>query len=184
LKEWIRTLKIGGKLQLVLPNMKWASRLIIEGGTQEEMDRAMWFYYSAQKGDLRSAYKDVHLAGFTPQSIKELLSQLSTLEGVSVYTTEGNFGNWDAPENIRKDDMGYNIVAIATKKKHDAPVSLKLPIAMQEEAKYHIGEKALPVKTKDGLSKTKEKVNVKRKILKTKAGKKETQKKIIVKKAK
>jgi SAM-dependent methyltransferase len=183
LKEWIRTLKIGGKLQIVLPNMKWASQKILEGGTKDEMDRAMWFYYSAQKGDLRSAYNDIHRAGFTAQSIKELLGQIDTLENVEVYTTEGNFGTWNDPEYLRNDDMGYNIVAIATKKRHDAPVSLKLPIAMQEEAKYHIGERALLVKSKDGLQETKtKKVNVK-KSEQTKKGKEKAQKKeIIIKK--
>lgn len=125
--------------------MKWASKHILEGGSKDEMDRAMWFYYSAQKGDLKSAYNDIHRAGFTSQSIKELLSQLSTLEDVKVYTTEGNFGNWDSPENLRDDDLGYNIMAIATKRKHDAPISLRLPIAMQEEAKSLIGEKAINV---------------------------------------
>ena len=157
LKEWIRILKIEGKLKIVLPNMKWAAKRIMEGGTKDEMDRAMWFYYSAQKGDLRTAYNDIHRAGFTAQSIKELLSQLSTLTNIEVFTTEGNFGNWDSPENLRNDDMGYNIVVTATKLKHDAPVSLCLPIAMQEEAKYHIGEKALSVKSKNGLQRRKEK---------------------------
>jgi predicted SAM-dependent methyltransferase len=144
LREWIRVLKIGGRLIIVVPNLKWAAKRILNPPKNaDEIERAMFFYYSAQKGDLKRAYEDVHRSGFTPETLRNLLTKLGTLKDIEIYTTDGNFGNWNEPHLLKKDDSGYNIIAFATKQKHDVAVSLKLPIKAQEELKYNIGEKSI-----------------------------------------
>ena len=150
LKEWVRTLKIGGKLCIIVPNLKWAARNIMNGTAENDEEfskRTMFFFYSGQEGDLRSAYNDVHRAGFTPQSMKSILSQLGTLKDIEIHTTEGQFGSWADLGNLHDDDFGYNLIAFATKVKHNAPMSFKMPFKDQEEAKFHIGEQAKKMPT-------------------------------------
>lgn len=144
LKEWIRVLKIGGKLITIVPNLRWASKRILNPPEAEwERERTMFMYFSAQKGDLREAYTDIHKAGFTPQSMREIMEKLGVLDNIEIHTSDGNYGNWDDPQLLSKDDDGYNIVAIATKKKHQASISLKSPLKVQEESMLNIGEKAV-----------------------------------------
>ncbi|MCG3204073.1 MAG: hypothetical protein KCHDKBKB_00776 [Elusimicrobia bacterium] len=132
LREWERILKVGGKLKIIVPNLKWASRNILNNVEDGDVaERSMFMYYSAQKGDLREAYTDFHKAGFTPESLGGLLSRVEGLGDIEIHTTEGNFGNWKEHEN--HEGFGYNILAIATKKHHVWPVSLQIPIMKQEQ---------------------------------------------------
>ncbi len=141
LREWIRLLKVGGKLGIIVPNLKWASKRILDGpANQEEAERAMFFYYSAQVGDIKESYTDAHRSGFTMQSIQQLLKEIGGLTDVKAYTSEGNFGNWDDENMLGKDDMGYNVVVFATKAKHEAAISLKMPVKVQEDAKSGVGK--------------------------------------------
>lgn len=141
LKEWVRLLKIGGKLIIVVPNLKWAAEKILDPNVNKiDAERAMFMYYSAQKGDMRSAYQDVHKAGFIPESLGGILKRLDSLGDIEVVTSDGNYGNWR--EHAYPNDRGYNILAMAKKVKHDTAVSFNLNFAMQEEAKKHVGEKA------------------------------------------
>lgn len=143
LKEWIRVLKIGGTLAIVVPNLRWgATQVLAEPQDADLAERAMFMFYSGQKGTLPEAYFDVHKAGFTPNSLRGALSRIPELSEVMVTTSEGNFGNWREFENAKGE--GYNIIAFAKKTKHNSAVSLKLPIPMQEEAKKSIGEEAIP----------------------------------------
>jgi predicted SAM-dependent methyltransferase len=154
LREWVRLLKIGGELTLVLPNLKWAAqRLLDKKTTKDDMERVMFMYYSAQVGDQKDANLDVHKAGFTAESVKGLLAQLPELSDVKVVTSDGNYGSWK--EYVMPNDLGYNIIATAKKIKHQTAISLKMPIKLQEEAMKHIGipaeaekeeEKKAPVK--------------------------------------
>lgn len=144
LREWERVLKVGGKLQIIVPNLKWASRNIVnEVQDGNVAERSMFMYYSAQKGDLREAYTDYHKAGFTPDSLRGVLSRVEGLGDIEIHTTEGSFGNWQEFEN--KEGYGYNILAIATKKHHVYPVSLQLPIMKQEQMQAN----QLPVKEEE-----------------------------------
>lgn len=144
LREWVRVLKIGGTLGLILPNLRWASRQVLDEPMDPDLaERAMFMYYSGQKGTLPEAHFDVHKAGFTPKSLAGVLSRIPELADIKITTSEGNFGNWKDHENNAGD--GYNIIAFATKVKHNSAISLKLPIPMQEEAKSFIGEKANPI---------------------------------------
>lgn len=141
LKEWIRLLKIGGKLVIVAPNLKWAAEKILDPNVDKnDAERAMFMYFSAQKGDMRSAYQDVHKAGFTPEGLAGALQRTGLLDEIEIVTSDGNYGNWK--EHAYPHDRGYNIIAMAKKVKHDAPVSFNLNFAMQEEAKKHVGDKA------------------------------------------
>jgi len=164
LKEWVRVLKIGGKLVIIVPNLRWASQRILNPPkSQEEAERTMFFYYSAQKGALKDSYKDVHRSGYTPDSLKGLLERVGGLRDIEIHTSDGNYGNWDDPNLLKSHMDGYNIIAIAYKEKHQASISLKLPIKTQEEAMYKIGEKA--------SIETRKKNKVNNKISKTKSKK-------------
>jgi len=156
LKEWIRVLKIDGELRLFIPNLRWAAKRILNPPkNQDEAERTMFMYYSGQRGDLKEAYTDTHYSGFTPDSLKETLERLGSLKDIKIYTSEGNYGIWDDPELLHQDMEGYNIVAVAKKAMHRTPISLKVPLAIQEEAMKNIGEKA---KLKETKKRTKKEV--------------------------
>lgn len=141
LKEWVRVLKIGGTLTIVVPNLKWASDKLLKGvDNQYDADRAMFMYNSAQRGNLQQAHQDFHKSGFTPESMLEVLNRIPGLEDVRVTTSEGNYGNYKEFEH--EDGLGYNIIATAKKVKHQTSISLKLPLAMQDQAQYQIGDRA------------------------------------------
>lgn len=166
LKEWIRTLKIDGRLVIVVPNLKWASKRILDPKSHtspSDAERAMFMYNSAQRGDLRKAHDDVHRAGFTPESMAGVLSRIEEIGDIEVYTTNGIYADWNAPDKLDVTGMGYNIIAFAKKIKHAAPVSLKLPMQMQEAAKYEIGEKAKPLQIEMPKKTAKKKIKVKSK---------------------
>ena len=147
LREWVRVLKIGGTLEIVVPNLKWASKRILEGTeVPGEAERAMYMYYSGQSGDLKTAHDDVHRAGFTAESLRGVLERVGGLADIQVFTSEGNFGNWQ--ESIHPQGLGYNIIAIAKKVKHEMAISLKMPLDIQEKAMYEVGEKAIQDKPK------------------------------------
>jgi len=174
LREWVRLLKVDGKLVIIVPNLKWASKVIMEPekhNTQYHAERAMYMYFSQQDGTLVDAYEDTHKAGFTPESLAGLLSRVGGLTDIEVHTTEGVYSGWDAPENLVKDGTGYNIIAIAKKAKHNSAISLKLPIGLQEEAKKFVGEKARQYNKKNNVEKEAEKIYNEAELLVKKAKK-------------
>jgi len=139
LKEWLRVLKVGGKLRIVVPNMKWASKKIIEEShTGDDMERAMYFYHSAQVGTLKQAQNDFHKAGFTTSSLKSVFDKMDFVKINKLYTTEGNISSMD--EFKAPDDFGYNIFCEVEKIRHDGPVSMMLPIKTQREAQFEMGK--------------------------------------------
>jgi len=147
LKEWVRILKIGGKLCIIIPNLRWASKRILEPPKdQEEAKRTMFMYYSAQKGDLKEAHLDTHKSGFTPDSLRDTLKRIGDLDEIEIYTSEGNYSNWK--QFINKTMDGYNVIAFAKKVKHSTAISLKVPFSVQEEAMKNIGEKTKLEKSK------------------------------------
>lgn len=105
LKEWLRVLKVGGKLILVVPNLQFTAKNLLEDKKLDERD--MWILYSAQKDEY-----DYHMSGFTPRLLKEALEKVGGLKDIKVWTSNGNWSNWrDNPGN-------YNILATAIKEKH------------------------------------------------------------------
>jgi len=147
LKEWIRVLKVGGELQIVVPNIEYAAEKVLkmrdgEAVHPEEVERSMFMYFSAQKDGGKFDY---HKAGFTPASLKKLLESLGTLADVKVETSSGNIGNWE------ENPGNYNIIAWAKKVKHDSPVSVheNVSIHQQEIAKFdQLPHELKPIKTK------------------------------------
>lgn len=84
LAEWIRILKPTGELRLVLPNILWAARALVQlsdspaanQAISEKMKIDIWnVFYGAQ-----SSPYDFHYNGFTPTSIKELLHSMGLYE--------------------------------------------------------------------------------------------------------
>lgn len=87
LAEWVRLVKPDGELRLILPNLEWAAKQVVESnGTYKEDDpnihHRMNVFYGAQ-----SSPYDFHQTGFTPASIKHELTLLG-LE-VSSFREEG-----------------------------------------------------------------------------------------------
>ena len=146
---------------IVVPKLKWASNIILNGTPIQELaERAMSVFYSAQDGAPKDA--DVHRSGFTTESLKGLVERLGCFEDIEVHTTEGNYGNWDDPRYLNKKDMGYNVILIAKKEKHPIPISIKLPIKEQEKAMFYIEPKAnFKKKPKKAKKKTKKKTKKK-----------------------
>ena len=133
LKEWLRVLKVGGKLVITVPNLEWAAKRILESSQGEieqyDKERAMFMYYSAQKDG--GAY-DFHKNGFTPKSMMELLKSIDSLGNIEVRTSNGIWSSMDEHPG------DYNVIAIAEKVKHDAPSSIhkNLSLKDQEEIKF------------------------------------------------
>lgn len=147
LKEWTRILKKDGKLVIVVPNLVWASKRILENnanpaesGDPAIMSRAMFMYHSAQVGDLKASNVDIHKSGYTPTALLALLQQIPGLGDIEIHTSEGNYDTWDDEDKLRPDGDGYNIIAFAKKKRHHGPISLSMGIQEQEEALQHINK--------------------------------------------
>lgn len=133
LKEWIRVLKVGGKLVITVPNLEWAAEKILQAKDgkidQFDKERAMFMFFSAQKD---GGAEDYHKAGFTPKSLESLLKSIDLLTDVKIETSNSIWSTKDEyPGN-------YNIIATATKIKHNAPTSIHKNLALkdQEEIKY------------------------------------------------
>lgn len=173
LKEWIRVLKIGGELQITVPNLEWAAERILKGKDGKEQlssydsERSMFMFFSAQKD---GGAVDFHKNGFTPASLHGLLNSIDTLTDIRIETSDGIISNWD--EDAVKNG-NYNIIAWAKKKKHDSPVSVhkNLSIADQEEIKYMKPEDAGKDTPKVIKKKSKKPSTTKKKVKKVKGSK-------------
>lgn len=132
IREWLRVLKINGQIVITVPNLVWASKRILESTENQisefDKERTMFMYYSAQKD---GGVIDYHKNGFTPQSLEGLLNSFDILADVKIETSNGIWSN--------KDEFPgeYNIIATATKIKHDAPSTIhkNLTLKDQEEIK-------------------------------------------------
>ena len=88
LKEWVRTLKIGGELRLIVPNLRHV-------GYRLAMDQVVATDYWVMYGE-QDYPKNFHAAGFTPKSLLALVKSLGCFEDIEV--SEGNvFGE---PDNL------------------------------------------------------------------------------------
>lgn len=67
LDEWIRIMKKGGELRLILPNLEWAAQQIVN----KEIDNNVWnVLYGAQTYE-----ENFHKSGFTKETLELLLAQ-------------------------------------------------------------------------------------------------------------
>ena len=78
LMEWLRILKVGGELRLIVPNVEWAAEQIIkEKGKIPEY--ALWVLYGQQ-----SYPKDFHACGFTKETLQDFLEKTKSLKNIKI----------------------------------------------------------------------------------------------------
>jgi len=102
LKEWVRVLKIGGELRLVVPNLRFSGKRILEDNM---IPHDLWNLYGEQ-----DYAKNFHGMGFTPNSLQKLVESLDCFEGIQVR--EGDIDGPPGPD-------GWNLQLKATKTKHN-----------------------------------------------------------------
>jgi len=91
LKEWLKVLKPDGEFRIVVPNLEWAAKEILEGRTSWD---ALNVLYGSQEYHL-----NFHKNGFTPKRLRLLLEKV----GLDVVIEETS---------------GYNILMKAFFRKH------------------------------------------------------------------
>ena len=106
LSEWVRILRVGGKLHLEVPNLLFAMRAIIDiEDDNREAELYPWWQIFGRQDD----EADVHRNGFTPRRLEKLLDLHPDLTDISV--------------EVRGED-GINLQATATKKSHTTKLIL------------------------------------------------------------
>lgn len=101
LKEWCRILKVGGELRLVVPNLRYTAKRLVE---DEVLPTDLWVLYGEQDYP-----KNFHATGFTPKILKALVESLGIFEDIQIH--EGNIDGPPSPES-------WNLQVKATKVKH------------------------------------------------------------------
>jgi SAM-dependent methyltransferase len=107
LKEWCRILKVGGELRLVVPNLRYSAKRVLEDSM---MPTDFWVLYGEQDYP-----KNFHAAGFTPNVLKALVESLGIFEDIQIKE-----GDIDGPPNPNS----WNIQLKATKVKHLIPENI------------------------------------------------------------
>ena len=105
LGEWVRVLRVGGELRLVVPNVLHAFErvLAMERGEAPPDQYPFWQIWGAQAGPL-----DVHRNGWTPRRLRLVLERLDCLGEITVQEA----------------DDGQNLVAQAVKVRAVKPYAL------------------------------------------------------------
>ena len=101
LKEWSRTLKVGGELRLVVPNLRFSAKRILDDNLIPE---DYWVLYGEQ-----DYAKNFHAVGFTPKSLFALVDSLGIYE--DIQTKEHNIDGPPGPDS-------WNLQLRAVKKVH------------------------------------------------------------------
>lgn len=105
LREWLRILRVGGRLHLNVPNLAFAARRVLEMEDGAPYDPYPgWQLY----GEQASAY-DYHKTGFTKRILRNLLLRIGDLECVEVQESPGR---------------PFNLEATAVKSEHREPYAL------------------------------------------------------------
>jgi predicted SAM-dependent methyltransferase len=91
LQEWIRILKVGGELRIVVPNLKHVGARLLK---DELRITDMWILYGEQDYP-----KNFHAAGFTPKMLESLAQSMGNLTDIEVseadtFGDESNAWNW------------------------------------------------------------------------------------------
>lgn len=82
LLEWLRILKKGGELRLIVPNLAHAAKAVLD---DKITDFDMWIFYGQQ-----GYAKDFHACGFTKKTLQALLEGTQSLKDIKVsFTMEG-----------------------------------------------------------------------------------------------
>lgn len=101
IKEWSRVLKIGGELRLVVPNLRYAAKRLVEDNLQPT---DLWVFYGEQDYP-----KNFHAMGFTPKTLHALITATGLFDDIQIKE-----GNIDGPPN----PDSWNLQLKATKVKH------------------------------------------------------------------
>lgn len=125
LMEWLRILKKGGEIRLIVPNIEWAAKNVMD---KKIDDFTMWVFFGQQ-----SYPKDFHACGFTPDTILALFKMTGCLKNIKIRP-------------VRNDTM---IEAIATKNKHKGfeSISPKYSFKEGDQEKTYEEKKSKDVKT-------------------------------------
>ncbi len=101
LKEWIRILKPDGELRLILPNIMWAAKKLVEDDYVRP-DQNVWnVLYGGQSNEL-----DFHYNGFTPRILNHILASAGL-------------------EIIHQSESGYNLITHAKFRKLEEDSGLR-----------------------------------------------------------
>jgi len=101
MKEWSRVLKVGGELRLVVPNLRYTAKRLLEDRVEPH---DLWVLYGEQ-----DYAKNFHAAGFTPKILQQLIESLGIYENIQIK--EGDIDGGPSPDS-------WNIQLKATKKIH------------------------------------------------------------------
>lgn len=101
LREWSRVLKVGGELRLVLPNIRYVAKRLLE---DQIHPYDYWVLYGEQ-----TYPKNFHETGFTPNTIRALIESLGIYDNIQVKE-----GNIDGPPVAES----WSMMIKATKVKH------------------------------------------------------------------
>jgi predicted SAM-dependent methyltransferase len=106
LREWLRVLRVGGRLQINVPNLAYAAQglLAMEAGEVPFDQYVGWQLY----GEQASPY-DYHKTGFTVRILRRLLEQVGGLDEIEVRESDG---------------AGHNLEATAVKREHKEPYAI------------------------------------------------------------
>jgi hypothetical protein len=101
LKEWARVLKVGGELRLIVPNLRYVAKRLLE---DQIVPTDLWVLYGEQDYP-----KNFHSMGFTPNLLKSLVKSLECFDDIQIKE-----GNIDASPG----GDSWNLMLKATKTKH------------------------------------------------------------------
>lgn len=102
LEEWVRVLKVGGELRLVVPNIRSVAQRLLDDAI---VPTDMWVLYGEQDYP-----KNYHSVGFTPNILKRLVESMGVFEDIIIK---------EAPEEsfATADPNSWNLYLKATKVK-------------------------------------------------------------------
>jgi predicted SAM-dependent methyltransferase len=101
LREWARVLKVGGELRLVVPNLRYVAKRLLDDTV---IPSDYWVIYGEQDYP-----KNFHGIGFTPKTLASIVESLGIFEDIQIK--EGNYLGQPAAEN-------WNLQLKATKARH------------------------------------------------------------------
>lgn len=101
LREWCRILKVGGELHIVVPNLRWSAKRILD-------DTLIIEDYKVLYGE-QDYPKNHHGAGFTPNTLRALVESLGMFEDITIE--EGDINGPPMPDY-------WNLTVRAKKVRH------------------------------------------------------------------
>lgn len=98
LKEWLRILKIGGKIEIEVPNLTWAMETVLkqekgEGGIPtDEMFYAWGVLYGCKETGHEKNPAMQHKTGYTRRTLKNLFDQVGGVKDVEIADIDNRLG--------------------------------------------------------------------------------------------